>query len=95
VDDGEAELALCQVFGEAFEGRVAGGGGEVEMVVEDLEEEADGGDEGGAVAEVWLACSRFSEARIVVAYTWTALSACMSLMASRNRPPVLLPTISR
>jgi hypothetical protein len=65
------------------------------MVVEDLEEEADGGDEGGAVAGVGLACSLFSEARIVVAYTCTALSACMSLMASLNRPPVLLPTISR
>jgi hypothetical protein len=39
------------------------------MVVEDLEEEADGGDEGGAVAEAVLACSRLSEARVVVAYT--------------------------
>jgi hypothetical protein len=39
------------------------------MVVEDLEEEADSGDEGGAVAEAVLACSRNSEARIVITYT--------------------------
>lgn len=49
MDDGEAEFAFCQVFGEAFEGGVAAGGGEVEVVIEDLEEEADGGYEGGAV----------------------------------------------
>jgi hypothetical protein len=49
VDDGKGEFAFCKVFAEAFEGGVAGGRGEVEVVVEDLEEEADGGYEGGAV----------------------------------------------
>jgi len=33
VDDWEAEFAFCEVFAEAFEGCVAGGGGEVEVVV--------------------------------------------------------------
>lgn len=49
MDDGEGEFALGEVFAEAFESGVAGCGGEVEVVVEDLEEEADRGDEGGAV----------------------------------------------
>lgn len=38
VDDGEREFAFCQVFAEPFERGVAGCGGEVEVVVEDLEE---------------------------------------------------------
>lgn len=50
VDDWKGEFALGQVFAEAFERGVAGCGGEVEVVVEDLEEEADCGYEGGAVA---------------------------------------------
>jgi hypothetical protein len=50
VDNGEAEFALSQILAEAFEGSVARSGGEIEVVVKDLEEEADGGDEGGAVA---------------------------------------------
>ena len=33
VDDWEAEFAFCEVFAEAFKGCVAGGGGEVEVVV--------------------------------------------------------------
>jgi len=33
VDNGEAEFAFCEVFAEAFEGCVAGCGGEVEVVV--------------------------------------------------------------
>jgi hypothetical protein len=39
VDDWEGKFPLCEVFAEAFEGGVARGGGEVEVVVEDLEEE--------------------------------------------------------
>jgi hypothetical protein len=50
VDDGEAEFPFCQVLAEALEGGVARCWGEVEVVVEDLEEEADGGYEGSAVA---------------------------------------------
>lgn len=49
VDDGEREFSFGEVFAEAFERGVAGCGGEVEVVVEDLEEETDCGDEGGAV----------------------------------------------
>jgi hypothetical protein len=49
VDDWETEFSFSQVFAEAFEGGVARGGGEVEVVVEDLEEQADCGYEGGAV----------------------------------------------
>lgn len=57
MDNGEGEFAFCQVFAEAFEGGVARGGGEVEVVVEDLEEEADGGYEGGAVTnELRISC---------------------------------------
>ena len=48
VDDREGEFALGQVFAETLGGGV--GGGEVEVVVEDLEKEADGIDEGDAVA---------------------------------------------
>jgi hypothetical protein len=40
VDDREAEFPFGQVFAEPFERGVARGGGEVEVVVEDLEEEA-------------------------------------------------------
>lgn len=48
VDDGEREFSLREVFAEAF---VVGVGcvGEVAVVVEDLEEEADGVDEGDVV----------------------------------------------
>lgn len=49
VDDRERELALGEVLGEALLRREALGF-EVEVVVEDLEEEADGVDEGDAVA---------------------------------------------
>lgn len=55
VDDWEAEFALCQVFAETLEGCVTRCGGEVEVVVQDLEEEADCGDEGCAVAVCMLA----------------------------------------
>jgi len=37
VDDGEGEFSFCQVFTQAFERGVARCGGEVEVVVEDLE----------------------------------------------------------
>jgi hypothetical protein len=50
--DREAEFALCEIFAEPFEGRVARCGGEVEVVIQDLEEEADCADEGGAVTGV-------------------------------------------
>lgn len=44
VDYREGEFSFGQVFAQAFEGSVARGGGEVEVVVEDLEEEPDCGD---------------------------------------------------
>lgn len=50
VDDWEGEFAFGQVFAQPFERRVARGRGEIEVVVEDLEEQADGGYEGRAVA---------------------------------------------
>lgn len=49
MDDGERKFALGEVFGEALL-RGEALGFKVEMVVEDLEEEADGVDEGDAVA---------------------------------------------
>lgn len=54
VDDGEREFSFRQVFAQAFEGGVAGRGGEVEVVVKDLEEETDCGYEGCAVAVLAL-----------------------------------------
>lgn len=63
------------------------------MVVEDLEEETDRGYKRCAVA-VWLSTVA-SKVASQMTYTCTALSACMSLIASLKRPPVLLPTISR
>lgn len=51
VDDGEAEFALGEIFAEALVGGV-GGGVEVEVVVRDLEVEADEVDEGDEVGFV-------------------------------------------
>ena len=45
MDDGKREFPLGEIFAETFVVGV-GGGAEVEVVVADLEEEADGGDEG-------------------------------------------------
>ena len=45
MNDGKGEFSLCEIFAEAFVVGV-GGGAEVEVIVADLEEEADGGDEG-------------------------------------------------
>lgn len=64
------------------------------MVVENLKEEADGRDERRAVTVRVSFLERILDEDLPT-YTATALSACMSFMASRNRPPVLLPTISR
>ena len=49
MDDGEGEFALGQVLAEAL-GFGVGWGGEVEVVVADLEEEADCVDEGDQVS---------------------------------------------
>lgn len=49
VDDGVGEFAFREVFAQAFVGSVFGGG-EVEVVVADLEEGADGVDEGDVVS---------------------------------------------
>jgi hypothetical protein len=49
VDDWEGKFSLCEVFAKAFEGGVAGCWGEVEVVVENLEEETYCGYEGGTV----------------------------------------------
>ena len=54
MDDGEGEFAFGEVFAEAFERGVARRGGEIEVIVEDLKEEADCGDEGCAVAVLVL-----------------------------------------
>lgn len=49
VDDGVGEFAFREVFAQAFVGSVFGGG-EVQVVVADLEEGADGVDEGDVVS---------------------------------------------
>lgn len=49
MDDGVGEFSLREVFAEAFVGGVFGGG-EVQVVVADLEEGADGVDEGDVVS---------------------------------------------
>jgi hypothetical protein len=64
------------------------------VVVEDLEEEADGGYEWGAVTVDGVR-SKSGDTWDSRTYTGVALSACMSFMANLNRPPVLLPTISK
>jgi len=48
VDDGVGEFSLGEVFAQAFVGGIFGGG-EVQVVVADLEEGADGVDEGDVV----------------------------------------------
>ncbi len=50
MNDWEREFSFCKVFAETFEGGVAGCRGEVEVVIKDLKEEADRGDEGCTVA---------------------------------------------
>lgn len=50
VDDGEREFPFGEVLAEPLERGVARCWGQVEVVVQDLEEEPDCGDEGGAVA---------------------------------------------
>jgi len=63
VDDGVGEFALGEVFAEAFVGGVFGGG-EVQVVVADLEEGADGVDEGDVVSVVlvrWPCAARLLE----------------------------------
>ena len=49
MDDGEGEFAFCEVFAQAF---VVGvfAAGEVHVVIADLEEEADGVDQGDEVS---------------------------------------------
>ena len=53
VDDGEGEFAFGEVFGDLAFVRVVHGGGEVGVVVEDLEEGADGVGEGDVVGWWW------------------------------------------
>jgi hypothetical protein len=52
MDDGKREFALGQIFAKPLEGAVAGCRGEIKVVVEDLEEEADCRDERCAVAVI-------------------------------------------
>jgi len=56
VDDGVGEFPLGEVFAQAFVGGVFGGG-EVQVVVADLEEGADGVDEGDVVSAVLVRSS--------------------------------------
>ena len=71
------------------------------MVVQDLEEEADGGYEGCAISGGIVSYRLRRYVRVnreewnKATYTSVSDSACISLIANLNNPPVLLPTISR
>jgi len=56
VDDGVREFAFGEVFAQAFVGGVFGGR-EVQIIVADLEERADGVDEGDVVSVLLVSSS--------------------------------------
>ena len=69
-------------------------GGEVLVVVANLKDYANDIDEGDAVSEkvIKVNWSLWSE---LGSYLGLLLSACISLIANLNNPPVLFPTISK
>ena len=88
---GEGEFAFRKVFTHPFVGRIFGGG-DILVVVTDLEDYAHEIDEGYTVPGYMLVMERMRDG---VAYLGVLLSACINFIANLNRPPVLLPTISR
>lgn len=98
MDDGEREFAFGEILADTLCLGV-GRGGEVHVVVADLEEEADGVDEGDVIPSHHISqrgpsCSRHTKENEQT-YFSLRLSACINSTASLNRPPVLFPTISR
>lgn len=98
MDDGEGEFSFGKIFAETFVFSVLGTG-KVHIVVADLEEESDYVYQWDTVT--WNPVSVFRFALIDekwdldVTNILLLLSACMSLTANLNKPPVLFPTISK
>lgn len=94
VNKWEGEFAFCQVFAKSFVLGVLGGG-EIHVVVANLEEEADEVNQGHKISGIFMSQGPNKLWNGISTDFSLELSACINLTANLNRPPVLFPTISR
>lgn len=95
VDDREGEFSFGKIFAETFVFGVLCAR-EVHVVVADLEKESDYVYQWDTITWGPVSVFRFAYGEdLGVTNILLLLSACMSLTANLNKPPVLFPTISK